>query len=70
MTKDTKSLTPKRQRGRPVEMEMPELIPDTAENIAQAILSTPPKKEDEWDYLKGRDIEVVGARLRREKKGK
>ena len=52
MTKDTKPPTPKRQRGRPVELEMPELIPDTAENIARALLNTPPKKEGEWDYLK------------------
>ena len=27
-------------------------IPDTPENIAKAILSTPPKREEEWDYLK------------------
>ena len=31
---------------------MPEPIPDTPENIMRAILSTPPKREDEWDYLK------------------
>ena len=29
---------------------MPDLIPDTPENIARAILAGPPKKE--WDYLK------------------
>ena len=47
---------------------MPEPIPDTPENIARALLTTTPKGEDEWDYLKGREIEVAGARLRREKK--
>ena len=57
-------------RGRPVKNTMPELIPDTPENIARALLTTPPKGEDEWDYLKDREIEVVGARLRREKKNK
>ena len=31
---------------------MPEPIPDTLENIAKAVLSTPPKSEDEWKYLK------------------
>ena len=57
-------------RGRPVKNTMPEPIPDTPENIARALLTTPPKGEDEWDYLKDREIEVVGARLRREKRDK
>ena len=58
----------KRTRGRPVEKPMPEPIPDTPENIARALLTTPPKKEDEWDYLKDREIEVTGALLRRAQK--
>ena len=37
-------------RGRPVKNTMPEPIPDTAENIARAIMRGPPKKE--WDYMK------------------
>lgn len=41
-----------RPRGRPVEKDMPPAIPDTLENIAKAVLSTPPKKESEWKYLK------------------
>ena len=36
-------------RGRPAK-PMPELIPDTPENIAKAIMRGPPAKE--WDYLK------------------
>ena len=52
-------------RGRPVKNTMPEPIPDTPENIARALLTTPPKKEDEWDYLKEREIKVAGALLRR-----
>ena len=44
--------TPKRGRGRPVEKHMPEPIPDTPENTMRALLATPPKKEDDWDYLK------------------
>ena len=45
----------KRRIGRPVEkpMLMPDPIPDTPENIARAVLTTPPKARDEWDYLKG-----------------
>ena len=63
MKKETK-------RGRPVEKHMPEPIPDTPENIARALLTTPPKKADEWDYLKDREIEVTGALLRRPPKDK
>ena len=49
------------KRGRPAR-PMPEQIPDTPENVARALLTTPPKREDEWDYLKesnlrsGRDL--------------
>ena len=52
------SIMPKRkkQRGRPPVKSMPEPIPDTPENIAQALLTTPPKKEGDWKYKKeGRD---------------
>ena len=40
------------KRGRPIEKPLPEPIPDTPENIARALLTTPPKKEGDWDYLK------------------
>ena len=66
MSKDDGKLAP---RGRPVEKPMPEPIPDTPENVARALLSTPPKDEGDWDYLKEREIEVAGAMLRRQKKG-
>ena len=52
MSKDDKKPAP---RGRPVKNIMPEPIPDTAENIARAIMRGPPKKE--WNYMK-----VVKAR--------
>ena len=42
----------KTKRGRPIKNTMPEPIPDTAENIARALLTTPPKDEGDWDYLK------------------
>ena len=35
-----------------VKRTMPELIPDTPENVAKAILNTPPKKREEWDFIK------------------
>ena len=31
---------------------MPEPIDDSPENVARAILNTPPKKKDEWRFLK------------------
>ena len=39
----------KRPPGRPAK-PMPEPIDDTPENIALAIVSTPPKADDEWRY--------------------
>ena len=41
----------KRKVGRPPK-PMPERIPDTPENIARALLGTPPKKEEDWRYIK------------------
>ena len=38
----------KRPRGRPPK-PMPEPIPDDPENVARALLTTPPP--DRWDYL-------------------
>ena len=35
----------KRRRRR-----MPEPIPDAPENVARALLTTPPKKPDEWQF--------------------
>ena len=41
---------PKRRRGRPQVLVMPEPIPDTLDNILRACLNTPPKKD--WNFLK------------------
>ena len=41
----------KKPRGRPAK-PMPESIPDTPENVAKALLTTPPKKLTEWKYPK------------------
>ena len=59
-----------RGRGHPVEKPMPAPSPDSPENVAHALVATPPKDGGDWDYLKGREIEVEGALLRREKKDK
>ena len=42
----------KRGRGRPVEREWPEAIPDTPKNVARALMAGPPKAEERWAYLK------------------
>lgn len=41
----------KRRVGRPRKHGYPEPINDTPENIAKAILNTPPKPETDWEYL-------------------
>ena len=37
--------------GRPPK-PMPERIDDTPENIMRVLVSTPPKKSTDWDYLR------------------
>ncbi len=41
----------KRSRGRPTE-QIIEPIPDTPENVLDALLSSPPKKAGEWKFEK------------------
>jgi hypothetical protein len=47
----SKRLTKAKKAGRPPTLTMPEPIPDTVENVMDAILTTPPKKRSEWKYL-------------------
>ena len=54
MTSRKKRRVPRPKKGavgRPPR-PMPEPIPDTPENVMQAIVNTPPKKNDEWEYLR------------------
>ena len=46
---------PKKPRGRPVEKPLPEPIDDSPENVMPATLSTPPKKDKDWRYLREAD---------------
>ena len=41
-----------RPRGRPVEYPYPEPVPDTPENIARALMETPPKEPHEWKFMR------------------
>ena len=43
--------TTKRMCGRRVKRTMPEPIDDSPENIMRAVVSTPPKKSEEWRYV-------------------
>ena len=43
---------PKRKRDRPVKYTMPEPIDATPEEVAKAILFTPPKKPHEWKFMR------------------
>ena len=47
-----KGKEPKAKRGRPVQRAMPEPIPDTLGNVLRTLVTAPPKKKDEWYYLK------------------
>ena len=42
----------KRKPGRPEEKVWPEPIDATPEEVARAILNTPPKKAGEWKFLR------------------
>ena len=42
----------KNKPGRPVTLTLPDPIPDTPENVVQALLTTPPRKASEWPYLR------------------
>ncbi len=46
------------RRGRPIKYPMPEQIPDTAANVARAVMNTPPKKRDDWEFMKRRNQDL------------
>ena len=43
----------KKERGRPPKHSIAEQIPDTPENVARAIMTTPPPQQ--WKYLEQRE---------------
>ena len=43
--------TPASNKGGRPARPMPELIPDTPENIARTSMMGPPKKQKQWRYL-------------------
>ena len=49
---DKGNIRPQKPRGRPRTHPMPDPIPDTPQNVARALMTTKPKMESEWQYLK------------------
>ena len=58
----TKRVTKGKKAGRPPTLTMPEPIPDTPENVAKAMMRTPPRKRDEWKFVQGQKEVACGAR--------
>lgn len=46
----TRLPTPNARRGRPTR-SLPDPIPDTPENVAKALLASPPKSLKDWKFL-------------------
>ena len=63
-------MTDKCSPGHSVERPLPAPIPDTPENVSHALVTTPPKDEGDWDYLKERGREAVAASLGKPPKSK
>ena len=55
MAKKTNRQDQGRKAGRPATLTMPEPIPDTLENVAKAVLTTPPRKRNEWKFIQEHD---------------
>ena len=49
---DKSNKPPKRPRGRPRTHPMPDPIPDSPQNVARILMTTPPPKDSEWQYLR------------------
>ncbi len=49
---DKSSKPPQRPRGRPRTHSMPDPIPDSPQNVARILMTTPPPKDSEWQYLR------------------
>ena len=48
----------KRPKGRPVKLTMPSPIPDSPENVARALMSTPYTPYAEWEFVKEQKKEM------------
>ncbi len=51
----------KKPRGRPRTHPMPNPIPDTPDNVARILMTTKPKRESEWEYLKERKCQRTNS---------
>lgn len=53
----TATAKPRHLLGRTVKKPEPDPIPDSLENVLRSLVDLPPRREDEWDYLK-RPVQV------------
>ena len=51
----TKRLAKAKKAGRPPTLTMPEPIDDTPENVADAMMRTPPRKPGEWKFVQNKN---------------
>ena len=49
----------KRRKPGPDPKPMPEQIPDTPENVAKALMTTPYIKDKDWNYMKEARKKIV-----------
>lgn len=54
-----KQPTKSKKVGRPPTLTMPEPIPDTPENVAKAMMRTPPRKRGEWKFMQGKGATTI-----------
>ena len=60
-----KRLTKSKKAGRPPTLTMPEPIDDTPENVAEAMMRTPPRKRSEWKFVQEHNASEGTSNLRR-----
>ena len=59
MTQSTQAKqTGGKKRRKPLTMPPP--IPDTLENVAKAVLTTPPRKRNEWKFIQEHEEQAAG----------
>jgi hypothetical protein len=60
-----KRLAKGKKAGRPPTLTMPEPIDDTPENVAEAMMRTPPRKRSEWKFIQEHQASEGKSNLRR-----
>ena len=61
MTQSIQAKKTGNKKQRRQRMKMPPPIPDTLDNVIDAVLTTPPKKRSEWKYIQEQKGRAHGA---------